>query len=184
MLKNISRDLSNFQCCQKLTFFLLVPNTDNLHMMKFFLEFYYIWWTVGKSFYLIAITLFSCLFKSFLKRSLKPKNWNVMKNTYINLYYITWLHHTISNHRFYTFVHCSYIYSFLRKTFIQRVTSILDPIFPCCSGVKFVFSKKATKIEEIFTVDLTLTTKCQIHSEDFVNFCCLLKNHELYKITC
>ena len=27
----------------------------------------------------------------------------------------------------------------------------------CCS-VNFVFSKKATKIEEIFTIDLTLTT--------------------------
>ena len=46
--------------------------------------------------------------------------------------------------------------------------------------VKFVFSKKATKIDEIFTVDLTLCCKCQIDSEDFVNFCGLLRNHELY----
>ena len=37
--------------------------------------------------------------------------------------------------------------------------------------VKFMFSKKATKIDEIFTVDLTLTTQCQIDGEDFVNFC-------------
>ena len=46
--------------------------------------------------------------------------------------------------------------------------------------VKFVFSKKATKIDEIFTVDLTLCSKCQIDGEDFVNFCGLLRKHELY----
>ena len=36
---------------------------------------------------------------------------------------------------------------------------------------KFVFSKNATKIDEIFTSDLTLCSKCQIDSEDFINFC-------------
>ena len=36
--------------------------------------------------------------------------------------------------------------------------------------VKFVFSKKATKFDKIFTVDLTLTTYCQIDGEDFFNF--------------
>ena len=45
--------------------------------------------------------------------------------------------------------------------------------------IKFVFSKKATKIDEIFTVDLTVCSKCQIDSEDFENFCDLLKKHEL-----
>ena len=30
-----------------------------------------------------------------------------------------------------------------------------------------MFSKKATKIDEIFTVDLTVTTHCQIDGEDF-----------------
>ena len=45
--------------------------------------------------------------------------------------------------------------------------------------VKFMFSKKATKIDKIFTVDLTLTTKSQIDGEDFVNFCGLLRKHEL-----
>ena len=44
--------------------------------------------------------------------------------------------------------------------------------------LKFMFSKKATKIDEIFTVDLTLTTS-QIDGEDFVNFCGLLRKHEL-----
>ena len=45
--------------------------------------------------------------------------------------------------------------------------------------VKFVFSKKATKIDEIFTLDLTPTTKCQIAGEDFVNFCRLHRKYEL-----
>ena len=45
--------------------------------------------------------------------------------------------------------------------------------------VKFVFSKKATKIDEIFTVDLTVRSKCQINAEDFVKFCGLLRRHEL-----
>ena len=43
-----------------------------------------------------------------------------------------------------------------------------------------MFSKKATKIDEIFPVDLTLCSKCQIDSEDFVDFCGLLRKHELY----
>ena len=43
-----------------------------------------------------------------------------------------------------------------------------------------MFSKKATKIDEIFTVDLTVTTYCQIDGEDFVNFCGLLRKRELY----
>ena len=47
------------------------------------------------------------------------------------------------------------------------------------SFVKFMFSKKVTKIDEIFTVDLTLCCKCQIDGEDFVNFCGLLRKHEL-----
>ena len=34
-----------------------------------------------------------------------------------------------------------------------------------------MFSKEATKINEIFTVDLTLCSHCQIYGEDFVNFC-------------
>ena len=43
-----------------------------------------------------------------------------------------------------------------------------------------MFSKKATKIEEIFTVDLTLCSKQKINGEDFVNFCGLPRKHELY----
>ena len=42
-----------------------------------------------------------------------------------------------------------------------------------------MFSKKATKIDEIFIVDLTLCSNCQIDGEDLVNFCVLLRKHEL-----
>ena len=45
--------------------------------------------------------------------------------------------------------------------------------------LKFMFSKKATNIDEIFTVNLTLCGKCQIDGEDFVNFCGLLRKYEL-----
>ena len=44
---------------------------------------------------------------------------------------------------------------------------------------KFAFTKKATKIDEIFTVDLTVCSKSQIESEDLVKFCGLLRKHEL-----
>ena len=45
--------------------------------------------------------------------------------------------------------------------------------------LKFMFSKKATKIDENFAADLTVTTCCQIDGEDFVNFCGLLRKREL-----
>ena len=43
-----------------------------------------------------------------------------------------------------------------------------------------MFSKKATKIDEIFTVDSRLCSKRQIDGEDFVNFRGLLRKYELY----
>ena len=42
--------------------------------------------------------------------------------------------------------------------------------------VKFMFSKKAAKIDKIFTVDLMVTTYCQIDGEDFVNFVAFSEN--------
>ena len=42
-----------------------------------------------------------------------------------------------------------------------------------------MFSKKATKIDEMFTIDLILCSKRQIDGEDFVNFCGLLRKYEL-----
>ena len=50
-----------------------------------------------------------------------------------------------------------------------------------CTVLKFMFSKKATKIYEIVTVDLILCSKCQIDGEDFVNFLGLLRKHKLYQ---
>ena len=46
--------------------------------------------------------------------------------------------------------------------------------------LKFMFSKKATRTDKIFTAELTLYSKCQIDGEDFVNFCGLLRKLELY----
>ena len=46
--------------------------------------------------------------------------------------------------------------------------------------LKFMFFKKASKIDEIFTVNLTVSTYCQIDSKDFANYCGLLRKHELY----
>ena len=45
-----------------------------------------------------------------------------------------------------------------------------------------MFSEKATEFAKIFTVDLTLCNKCQMDTEDFVNFCGLLRKHEIYEI--
>ena len=43
-----------------------------------------------------------------------------------------------------------------------------------------MFSKKATKIDEILTVDWALYSTCQRDGEDIFNFCGLLRKHELY----
>ena len=72
------------------------------------------------------------------------------------------------------------IYSNSKKEIIPNIlTNFLNNFLLFC--LKFMFSQKATKIEEIFTVDLTLCSKCQIDGEDFVNFCGLLRKYELYE---
>ena len=50
------------------------------------------------------------------------------------------------------------------------------------SDVKFTFSEKAPEIDKIFTVNLTVCSNRQIDGEDFVNFCGLLRKHELYYV--
>ena len=45
--------------------------------------------------------------------------------------------------------------------------------------VKVHIFEMATKIDKIFTVNLTFTTQCQIDGEDFINFCGFLRKHEL-----
>ena len=46
------------------------------------------------------------------------------------------------------------------------------------TALKFMFFKRATKIDKIFTANLTLSER-QIDGEDLVNFCGLLRKHEL-----
>ena len=64
----------------------------------------------------------------------------------------------------------------LKKLKLRPYCSIQSNII---GVVKFKFSKKAKKIEEILTVYLTLYNKCQIDGEDLVNCCGLLRKHEL-----
>ena len=40
---------------------------------------------------------------------------------------------------------------------------------------------KATKIDKVFTVDLTVCSKCQVEGEDLFKFCGLLRKHKLYE---
>ena len=54
-----------------------------------------------------------------------------------------------------------------------------DPEFLDELQVKFMFSKKATKIDQIFTGNLMLCNNCQMDGEDLVNFCGLLRKHKL-----
>ena len=69
--------------------------------------------------------------------------------------------------------------SFL-KTFIMVIWVIKFPSEGYnCILLKFMFSKKATKIDKIFTVNLTGTSYYQIDGEDFVNFRGLLRKREL-----
>ena len=44
--------------------------------------------------------------------------------------------------------------------------------------LKFNFSEKATKIDKIFNVNLTVCSNRQIEGEDFFNFCGLLRQHD------
>ena len=47
--------------------------------------------------------------------------------------------------------------------------------------VKFTFSEQATKMNKIFTVNLTVSSNCQINGEDFVIFVAFLENMNLKK---
>ena len=51
----------------------------------------------------------------------------------------------------------------------------------CWCNIQLMFSKEATKMDEIFIIHLTLCSKCQIGGEDFVNFRGLLRKHKLYQ---
>ena len=52
-----------------------------------------------------------------------------------------------------------YVFKVLRKSFVEPIfISKSSSVDKSSLIVKFMFSKKATKIDEIFTVDLTFTT--------------------------
>ena len=72
--------------------------------------------------------------------------------------------------RYHFFLHYGWFLQNFEKDFIPTLLH---------TTVKFGFSKKATKIDEVFTVDLTLATECQMDGEEFVNFCGLLRKQEL-----
>ena len=70
-----------------------------------------------------------------------------------------------------------------KGAFIKDVQFLLkvDTSIPM-SDVKFTFSEKAPEIDKIFIVNLTVCSNRQIDGEDFVNFCGLLRKHELYYV--
>ena len=50
--------------------------------------------------------------------------------------------------------------------------------------LKIVSSEKATKVDEIFTVDLTLTTYFQIDGEDFFSFVSFIETMNFTFVSC
>ena len=73
-------------------------------------------------------------------------------------------------------------YAYVRKDFWRNVRDWVRNMHSTLP-LKLTLSKKATKLDEIFIVNLTLCSKCQIDGEDLVNFCDLLGKHELYNRT-
>ena len=71
--------------------------------------------------------------------------------------------------------------NFREGVFSSQILLNYPVIFHLWTGTQNLNHKvcmKATKIDEIFTVDLTLCSKFQNYGEDFVNFCGLLRKHE------
>ena len=102
-----------------------------------------------------------------------------------NIYLVNWFKYKyfeLIKHEFFP------LNVFLLKTQINSLkTQQKDKLYSLQGYIvlllKFMFSKKATIIDKIFTADLTLChSKCQIDTEDFANFCGLLRKHELYVV--
>ena len=64
------------------------------------------------------------------------------------------------------------------EIFLKAPSYFFTPVL-----LKFMFSKKATKIDKIFTAYLTYVEYVEIDGVDFVNFCGLLWKHELYNVS-
>ena len=69
---------------------------------------------------------------------------------------------------------------------VPKITKCEDLLYSFFDfRAKFMFSKNATKIDKIFTVNLTVTTYCQTDGEDLVNFFAFSENvnfNDCYKI--
>ena len=65
------------------------------------------------------------------------------------------------------------------QTLIATKATYVYQVHTINSLIKFMLSKKAIKIEEVFIVDLTLCSKRQIDGEDLFNFLGLLRKYEL-----
>ena len=62
------------------------------------------------------------------------------------------------------------LYDFIRFNLNFFFSLVHSPNSTAIVYVKFIFSKKTTKIDKILTIDLTFTTKSQIDGEDFCQF--------------
>ena len=71
---------------------------------------------------------------------------------------------------------------------VQNLKYSLDPEinsqFRYMIFLKFVFSKKASKFNKIFTIDLTLTTYFQIDGEDFFSFVSFIETMNFTFVSC
>ena len=88
--------------------------------------------------------------------------------------------HSISNSLINKYTRLAFLEIFSTMLLIFHVTNEKE-IHHACNFyvIKFMFSKKVTKVDEIFTADLILCSKCQMEGEDFVYFCGLIRKHKL-----
>ena len=83
-------------------------------------------------------------------------------------------------------VYCNFVITEAEGSFINHVDKSIQnqnkhrTFYIFDKNVNKMFSKNAPKINENFTVNLTLVS-CQIDSEDIINFCGLLGKQELYQ---
>ena len=85
-----------------------------------------------------------------------------MKNNCVNIPYTVYVCATTHLTTLHLPFKCTYVplrWSLMSHRTLEILTNLL----------KFTFSEKATKIDKIFTVNLTVCSKRQIDSEDFIN---------------
>ena len=85
--------------------------------------------------------------------------------------------HSISNSLINEYTRLAFLEIFSTMLLIFHVTNEKE-IHHACNFyvIKFMFSKKVTKVDEIFTADLILCSKCHMEGEDLSIFVALLEN--------